>query len=259
VAAALASVPPAVAARAGGGADLADGSGRLTPPAVAPDATVTTLGGKPLVLWVGAEFCPFCAAERWPLAVALSRFGRFTGLHETTSSATAVFPATASLSFVGTGYSSPYVSFEGVELYSSQVGADGSFTRIGGLTPAEQALARQVGDGSVRLPLVDVAGVLTTTTSAFSPSILAGLSSDQIASALAQEPSTPAPSTPTTRGATPSTTTTTVPSGGSLVQLAVVAAANQLTAGICRASGGLPVAVCSAPGVQSADRALGLG
>ncbi len=34
--------------------------------------------GKPEVLFVGAEFCPFCAAERWPLIVALSRFGHFS-------------------------------------------------------------------------------------------------------------------------------------------------------------------------------------
>ena len=36
--------------------------------------------GKPEVLYVGAEFCPFCGAERWPLIVALSRFGHFTTL-----------------------------------------------------------------------------------------------------------------------------------------------------------------------------------
>ena len=37
--------------------------------------------GKPEVLFVGAEYCPFCAAERWPLIVALSRFGHFGALH----------------------------------------------------------------------------------------------------------------------------------------------------------------------------------
>ena len=37
-------------------------------------------GGKPEVLYVGTEFCPYCAAESWSLIVALSRFGQFSGL-----------------------------------------------------------------------------------------------------------------------------------------------------------------------------------
>ncbi len=52
-------------------ADRPHRAGRPAPP---------HLDGKPEVLFVGAEFCPFCAAERWPLIVALSRFGRFTAL-----------------------------------------------------------------------------------------------------------------------------------------------------------------------------------
>ena len=39
-----------------------------------------TSDGKPLVVYIGAEYCPFCAAERWPMVVALSRFGTFSGL-----------------------------------------------------------------------------------------------------------------------------------------------------------------------------------
>src|SRR5580704_4304478 len=32
-------------------------------------------GGKPEVLYIGAEYCPFCAAERWAMIAALGRFG----------------------------------------------------------------------------------------------------------------------------------------------------------------------------------------
>src|ERR1700721_1365736 len=42
-------------------------------------------GGKPEVLYVGTEFCPYCMAESWPLIVALSRFGQFTGLRTSRS------------------------------------------------------------------------------------------------------------------------------------------------------------------------------
>ena len=34
--------------------------------------------GKPELLFIGAEFCPICAAERWPMYVALSKFGTFS-------------------------------------------------------------------------------------------------------------------------------------------------------------------------------------
>ena len=87
-----------------------------------------TEGGKPEVLFVGAEYCPFCAAERWPLVVALARFGRFTALHDATSSSQAVFPSTATFSFTGVAYTSPWVALVGVELFSDQTGADGTFS-----------------------------------------------------------------------------------------------------------------------------------
>ena len=29
---------------------------------------------------MGAEYCPYCAAQRWAMIVALSRFGTFSGL-----------------------------------------------------------------------------------------------------------------------------------------------------------------------------------
>jgi len=36
---------------------------------------VLTINGKPTIVFVSEESCPFCAAERWALTVALSRFG----------------------------------------------------------------------------------------------------------------------------------------------------------------------------------------
>ena len=81
--------------------------------------------GKPEVLFVGADYCPFCAAERWPLIVALARFGHFTTLHNMQSAQLSVFPGIQTFSFVGTAYSSPYLTFSGVELYSDSIDADG--------------------------------------------------------------------------------------------------------------------------------------
>ena len=60
---------------------------------------------------------PYCATERWPLVVALSRFGTWNNLSASFSApAPEVNPNTATVSFHGATYSSQYVSFTGYEL-----------------------------------------------------------------------------------------------------------------------------------------------
>ncbi len=219
----------------------------LTPPRSIPGQTPLTAFGRPEVLFVGAEYCPFCAAERWPLVVALSRFGRFTVLGDVASSPSSVFPSTATFSFVGAQYTSRYVTFTGVERYSDQVGADGKFTRIARLTPSQAALFNgylaMTGGPSARVgPFVDIAGKMVATTSGFSPALLAGLSQAQIADQVAS------PSEISKEVAT------TVPPTGS----AVIASANQLTVGICAATGQEPASVCLSKGVREASQSLGV-
>lgn len=72
--------------------------------------------GKPEVFYWGAEFCPYCAAERWSLVVALSRFGHFSALPETTSSSSDVYPDTATFTFYGSSYTSSYIDFVPLEV-----------------------------------------------------------------------------------------------------------------------------------------------
>lgn len=72
--------------------------------------------GKPLVLYVGAEFCPYCAAVRWPLVMALMRFGRFTGLEVSRSSSSDAYPNTATFSFVHAKYTSQWIDLQTVEV-----------------------------------------------------------------------------------------------------------------------------------------------
>lgn len=45
------------------------------------NATPLYANGKPIVVMFSAQGCPFCAGMRWPVAIALSRFGNFTRLY----------------------------------------------------------------------------------------------------------------------------------------------------------------------------------
>ena len=114
------------------------------------NAEAITADGKPKVLYVGAEYCPFCAAERWPMVVALSRFGTLLAAwasrrrpRRTPTRARRRCP------FHGSTYTSDKLSFTGYETTTNQQQADGSYppldTPVGGGRGAAE---------EVRLPAV---------------------------------------------------------------------------------------------------------
>jgi hypothetical protein len=67
--------------------------------------------GHPEFFFVGAEFCEFCATERWTILNALSRFGSFSHLSQLRS----YDDQLATFSFNRSTYASPYVDFVPVE------------------------------------------------------------------------------------------------------------------------------------------------
>jgi thiol-disulfide isomerase/thioredoxin len=69
--------------------------------------------GKPVVVYIGADFCPYCAVERWSLLIAFSRFGNFSNLHYMTAGSSDGDYAT--FTFTGSSYSSNYVVFQTIE------------------------------------------------------------------------------------------------------------------------------------------------
>ena len=184
-------------------------------------------GGKPLVLYIGAEYCPYCAAERWPLIQALSRFGTFTGLGATRSGAADVFPSTPTFTFRGSSYRSPYLVFEGHELFGNTL-KHGRYNRLDSLSPAQQSLFMAHGGG---FPFLDVGGRYLIAGATFDPGVLAGEQWQGIAESLA------IPTSPIARG--------------------VAGSANLLTAMICQTTKGQPANVCTAPGVVAAGQRLG--
>lgn len=79
---------------------------------VAENGTSLTKAGKPEVLYMGAEYCPYCGGERWALTVALSKFGTFSDLKVMQSSEGKI----PTLSFLTAKYTSKYVAFTPIEL-----------------------------------------------------------------------------------------------------------------------------------------------
>ena len=91
---------------------------------------------KPAFLYVGALGCPYCAAQRWPMIVALSRFGHFSGLTLNRSTGKDVYPNTPTFSFVKAHYQSPYITANLMEIYGRQ------FSDVRGFYPALMRLTR---------------------------------------------------------------------------------------------------------------------
>ncbi len=213
----------------------------VTAPTVAQGTTPLVLNGKPGVFYLGAEYCPYCAAERWALTMALSRFGTFRGLGETRSSPTDVFPNTATMSYYRSTYTSPYLAFRPVEQFSNVVDSSGNYAPLMPLSNADKKLLATyyqpkylpgVTPGSISYPFVDIGNKVFVTSASYSPSILQNLSQQQIASAL-DDPTNPVTQT-------------------------IVSTANYLTAAICAVDGGQPASVCTSKGVMAAARALKL-
>jgi hypothetical protein len=196
------------------------GSGTATSPPKAVQDAALTAGGKPQVLYVGAEYCPYCAAARWTMVQALSRFGTFTDLKSVRSSPTDVFPNTPTFSFYGARYSSSTVVFTPRELETV------TGKPLETPTAAETALWQRYTGKPGSFPFVDIAGRFVVAGPTYDPSVLGGLNEQEIAASLA-DPTSP-------------------------VAKAIDGAANVMTAAICSATSGQPAAVCSAAGVRAA-------
>ncbi|MGN6606446.1 MAG: DUF929 family protein [Jatrophihabitans sp.] len=198
-------------------------------------APALTSGGKPLVLYVGAEYCPYCAAERWAVTVALDRFGTFTGLGQTASSPSDVYPSTPTLTFHGASYTSRYLALTAKEIQSNQV-VNGEYAPLDTLIPDEQALLTKYDQppyvqSSGGIPFIDVGGRYVISGATYDPQVLHGHTQAQVAAALSD------PSSPITRG--------------------IIGSANLVTAAVCSITGQQPAAVCSSAGVRAAATALG--
>jgi thiol-disulfide isomerase/thioredoxin len=140
----------------------------------AVSGSALTINGKPEILYIGAEFCPYCAAERWSLIVALSKFGVFTGLEYMMSSSNDIYPNTPTFTFLNATYTSPYISLVTVEAQ------DRSKAPLQPITSSEQAILDQY-DSGISIPFVDISNQFVLVSSQYSPSTLSETTWDQVA------------------------------------------------------------------------------
>jgi hypothetical protein len=198
-------------------------AGSPPPPLVGPT-------GKPEFFYAGAEYCPYCAAERWGVVVALGRFGKFTHLNETTSSPDDVYPSTPTFTFYQSAYSSQYIDFVSVETEGQKQGVPLQ-------TPtAEQNQLISTYDGppyfssAGSIPFIDSGNKYLSQGANYSPQILAGHTQQNIANTLSN------PNSEITKG--------------------IVGTANYLTAAICTATNQQPASVCTAAPIPQIEQTL---
>ena len=203
------------------------GAGQVSAPPKSISGAPLASGGKPEVLYIGAEYCPYCAAERWAMVVALSRFGTFSGLQVTHSAAVngagqaELFPNTRTWTFAHTTFASNYLTFTPVETYTNVPDpSTGFYTPLQTLTAEQTALLKKYDAAyNGAIPFIDYGNKYLTVGASYDPAVLAGLNWNQIAAAL-HNPNSP-------------------------VAAAVLGTANYMTAAICGLTNNQPAAACT--------------
>jgi hypothetical protein len=210
------------------------GSGVIQPISGSP--TPLTENGKPEMLFLGAEFCPYCGAQRWAMIIALSRFGTFSGLSTVHSSSTDVYPNTPTWTFAHAKYSSPYLTFTSVETTTNVPDSSSPLGYVPLQTPTAAQLALEnkydvapYTSENGAIPFIDFGNKYVSSGSSYLPSVLSGLSWSQVATDLSN------PNSP--------------------VAKAVDGTANYITAAICKMTGNQPASACT-PAVQSLESQL---
>jgi hypothetical protein len=211
------------------------GPSNIQPPkATTGNQPALTSNGLPEVLFMGAEYCPYCAAERWPMVVSLSRFGTFSHLGATESATNDVFPGTKTFSFYGSSYSSPYLVFTPVEMQSNQPSGNG-YATLQQPTAAQQKLLQQYDtppytQSSGGIPFVDFGNRYIVSGASYSPQVLQNQSMTAIAGSLVD---------PTNQ-----------------IAQNINGTANILTAAICQMTNNQPGQVCNTPTITAAKGKL---
>jgi thiol-disulfide isomerase/thioredoxin len=197
------------------------GAGTANPKTfIALKGSPLTSGGKPEVLYMGAEYCPYCATERWAMVVALSRFGTFSGLHGIHSDPNDVYANTPTLTFYKSTYTSKYLTFTPVELETvSKAALQTPTSQQNQLLNKYDAPPYVSAQAKGTIPFVDFGNQEMINGASYNPQVLAGKTWAQVAAALKD------PSSQIAQGAD--------------------GTANMITATICKLTHNQPASACT--------------
>lgn len=171
-------------------------------------------GGKPELLFIGAQYCPHCAGQRWAIVKALNQFGTFSGVTSSTNDDGTV----PTFDLTGAKYTSKYVAFDHKDV------EDRNHNPLQSLSPNEQSIFNQL-DPSGGIPLITV-GDYTLLGDGYDLSVIEGKSFTAVQHAMqAGDQSTPLVS-------------------------AINGEANSITAFICHADKMQPQTVCGRPAIR---------
>jgi hypothetical protein len=164
------------------------GRGQVTPPQkLPPAAPKLSRGGRPEIMFICAEYWSRCAAERWALVMALSKFGTFTTLKGTTSSAAGVSPKTPTFSFYGATYSSKYLTLVTDELETNTDVGEGEYPLLQPPTIQEMTIMNAWDRApyttiKTSLPFAYIGGKFLITTAQYDASAISQMSFQAAAS-----------------------------------------------------------------------------
>jgi thiol-disulfide isomerase/thioredoxin len=161
------------------------GAGSTTAFPTTISGTALTANGKPEMLYMGAEYCPYCAAERWAMVVALSRFGTFSGLKTVHSSTTDTPSNIPTWTFYGSTYTSKYLTFTPVETLTNipDTKSAAGYTALQTPTAAETAVETKF-DSTGNIPFIDFGNKYQISGASYSPTLIEPLTWSQIAASL---------------------------------------------------------------------------
>jgi thiol-disulfide isomerase/thioredoxin len=124
--------------------------------------------GKLLVFFMGAQYCPYCAAERWAIVRALQNFGQWSALKQTMSAARdAPLLNLPTYDFTEATYSSPHIEFVACET------KDREFKPLQKLLENEEELVKQYNSDK-QIPFLLIGGRFMQIEAGFTPKIFTG-------------------------------------------------------------------------------------
>lgn len=184
-----------------------------------PAGPIVRQNGKPELLFIGALYCPYCAAERWSLVKSLSQFGTFSGLKSTVNTrGEAGYGVIPTFDLTHAAYRSKYVSLVAKDT------EDRAHNPLQTLSSSQQNLFNRY-DSMGSIPLVLVGGY-SEVGSGYSPGLIDGKSFTSVQHSLQSN------------------------RGGGYAQ-SINAEANVITALLCHADRSQPASACHRSEIRS--------